>query len=97
MALWKVTENEERLDAHRATRNVRTLLERIEDFEEQAAQARGELTAQDRRAVHEALCLLVGLLAPIAPHLAETLWEKSGNAGLASQAPWPRALDAVAG
>jgi leucyl-tRNA synthetase len=97
MALWKVTENEERLDAHRATRNVRILLERIEGFEEQAVLERGELTAEDRRAVREALCLLIGLLAPIAPYLAEALWEKSGNAGLASQAPWPQALGAVAG
>ena len=97
MALWKVTENEERLDAHRATRNVQILLGRIEDFERQTVQERGELSAQDRQLIHEALCLLVGLLAPIAPHLAEALWKQAGNDGLASRAPWPRALDAVAG
>lgn len=96
-ALWKVTENEERLDSHRATRNLQILLGRIEDFERQAVQERGELTAQDRRLIHEALCLLIGLLAPIAPHLAEALWKQAGNDGLASRAPWPRALDAVAG
>jgi hypothetical protein len=96
-ALWKVTENEERLDSHRATRNLQILLGRIEDFERQAVQERGELTAQDRRLIHEALCLLVGLLAPIAPHLSEALWKQAGNDGLASRAPWPRALDAVAG
>ena len=97
MALWKVTENEQRLDAHRATRNLQILLTRIEDFERQAVEERGELTAQDRRLIHEALCLLVGLLTPIAPHLAEALWKQAGNDGLASQAPWPRALDAVPG
>lgn len=96
-ALWKVTENEERLDAHRATRNLQILLKRIEDFERQAVQERGELTAQDRQLIHEALCLLVGLLAPIAPHLAESLWKQAGNDGLASRAAWPRALDAVSG
>lgn len=96
-ALWKVTENEERLDSHRATRNLQILLGRIEDFEHQAVQERGELAAQDRQLIHEALCLLVGLLAPIAPHLAEALWKQAGNDGLASRAPWPRALDAVAG
>jgi leucyl-tRNA synthetase len=96
-ALWKVTENEERLDSHRATRNLQILLGRIEDFERQAVQERGELTAQDRRLIYEALCLLVGLLAPIAPHLAEALWKQAGNDGLASRAPWPRALDAVSG
>jgi leucyl-tRNA synthetase len=96
-ALWKVTENEEHLDSHRATRNLQILLGRIEDFERQAVQERGELTAQDRQLIHEALCLLVGLLAPIAPHLSEALWKQAGNDGLASRAPWPRALDAVAG
>ncbi len=96
-ALWKVTENEERLDSHRATRNLQILLGRIEDFERQAVQERGELTAQDRQLIHEALCLLVGLLAPIAPHLAEALWKQAGNDGLATRAPWPRGLDAVAG
>lgn len=96
-ALWKVTENEEHLDSHRATRNLQILLGRIEDFERQAVQERGELTAQDRQLIHEALCLLVGLLAPIAPHLAEALWKQAGNDGLASRAPWPRGLDAVAG
>lgn len=95
-ALWKVTENEEHLDSHRATRNLQILLGRIEDFERQAVQERGELNVQDRRLIHEALCLLVGLLAPIAPHLAEALWKQAGNEGLASRAPWPRALDAVA-
>lgn len=96
-ALWKVTENEQHLDSHRATRNIQILLGRIEDFERQAVQERGELTAQDRQLIHEALCLLVGLLAPIAPHLAEALWKQAGNEGLASRAPWPRALEAVAG
>ena len=96
-ALWKVTENEQRLDTHRATRNLLILLTRIEDFEQQAIEERGELTAEDRQLIREALCLLIGLLAPIAPHLAEGLWKQAGNDGLASRAPWPRALDAVPG
>ncbi|MGH2974354.1 MAG: class I tRNA ligase family protein [Solirubrobacterales bacterium] len=96
-ALWKVTENEERLDPHRATRNLQILLARIEDFERQAVQERGDLTAQDRQLIHEALCLLIGLLAPIAPHLAEVLWKQAGNDGLACRAPWPRALEPVPG
>ena len=96
-ALWKVTENEQHLDTHRATRNLLILLTRIEDFERQAVQERGELTVQDRRLIQKALCLLIGLLAPIAPHLAEGLWKQAGNDGLASRAPWPRALDAVPG
>lgn len=92
-ALWKVTENEERLDAHRATRNLQILLGRIEDFERQAVEERGELSAQDRELIREALCLLVGLLVPIAPHLAEALWKQAGNDDLASRAPWPAAFE----
>lgn len=95
MALWKVTENEERLDAHRATRNLQILLARIEDFERQAVEERGELNEQDRQAIHGALCLLIGLLAPIAPHLAEALWKQAGQDGLASRAPWPQALEVL--
>ena len=35
------------------------------------------------------LSVLVRLLCPFAPHLAEELWEKLGNTGLCSLAPWP--------
>lgn len=97
IALWKVTENEQRLEAHKATRNLQILLGSIEDFERQATQERGELSVEDRRLIREALCLLIGLLAPIAPYLAEGLWKQAGNDGLASRAPWPRALDAISG
>ena len=32
---------------------------------------------------------LLALLAPFAPHMAEELWEKMGNMGLASLTSWP--------
>jgi leucyl-tRNA synthetase len=87
-AVAKVTENYERLDPHRATRNVITLFERIEDFEARVA-ARRELTVEDREAVVHALLLLVRLLAPAAPHIAEELWERSGSEGFVGEAGWP--------
>ncbi len=37
----------------------------------------------------EALRILLPLLSPFAPHLAEELWSRLGFAGLASQHPWP--------
>ena len=37
----------------------------------------------------EALRILLPLLSPFAPHLAEELWSRLGFAGLASQQPWP--------
>jgi leucyl-tRNA synthetase len=87
-AVAKITENYERLDMHRAARNLVTLFERIEDFEQRVA-ARRELTPEDRDAVVYALCLLVRLLAPIAPHIAEELWAQSGNEGFVADAGWP--------
>ncbi len=43
---------------------------------------RGSLTEDE-------LSVLVRLLCPFAPHLCEEMWEKMGNAGLCSLAPWP--------
>ena len=37
----------------------------------------------------EALHILLPLLSPFAPHLAEELWSRLGFAGLASKQPWP--------
>jgi leucyl-tRNA synthetase len=87
-AVAKVTENYERLDPHRATRNVMTLLDRIEDFETRVL-AHRELTAEDRDAVVYALCLLLRLLAPVTPHIAEELWSRTGAEGFIGDAGWP--------
>jgi leucyl-tRNA synthetase len=38
---------------------------------------------------HEAVCALVVLAAPAAPHLAEESWAALGQSGLVSDAPWP--------
>lgn len=37
-----------------------------------------------------ALLPLIQILAPIAPHVSEELWEKLGQKGLVSLAPWPK-------
>jgi leucyl-tRNA synthetase len=37
----------------------------------------------------EVLKTLAQLMSPIAPHLAEEIWEKLGGQGLISIAPWP--------
>ena len=38
---------------------------------------------------HEAVCALVVLAAPAAPHLAEESWAALGQSGLVADAPWP--------
>jgi leucyl-tRNA synthetase len=87
-AVAKVTENYARLDMHRATRNLITLFERIEDFEARVL-ARREPTSEDRDAIKYALCLLVRMLAPVAPHISEELWARSGAEGFVADAGWP--------
>jgi len=46
---------------------------------------------QDRAVRQEALDAAVRLLAPITPHIAQTLWEALGGDGLVADAPWPEA------
>ncbi|MEZ5667972.1 MAG: leucine--tRNA ligase [Alphaproteobacteria bacterium] len=46
-------------------------------------------------AMREALDALALLAAPMMPHLAESAWERLGNAGLAAQAAWPEADPAL--
>jgi leucyl-tRNA synthetase len=48
-----------------------------------------ELTKRDVRPV-ESLAVLLKLLSPFAPHLAEELWEKLGQPGMLATATWPQ-------
>jgi leucyl-tRNA synthetase len=88
-AVARVAENYERLDLHRATRNVEQLLTRIQDFERRVGEHRGEVAGPDREAVAVALAVLVQLLAPLAPRLAEQLWQRTGADGSVGDAAWP--------
>jgi leucyl-tRNA synthetase len=86
----KVTDSLERLQMQRAAHNAMLLLTRIEDFERRALTLRGgELESSDREAIVAALLLLVQLLAPLTPHIAEELWSLAGNDSLVSVATWP--------
>ena len=51
--------------------------------------------ADSSAALVEAANILVALIAPMMPHLAEECWVALGNTGLASQAPWPEAEAAL--
>ncbi len=79
----------ERLETQRATHNAMRLLTRIQDFESRALKQRGELGPLDREAVVAALLILVKLLAPLVPSIAEELWLRAGRTRPVSEASWP--------
>jgi leucyl-tRNA synthetase len=84
----KITEDMESLEMHSAVRNVMRLFDRIKDFEKRVL-ARGEdLSVADHDALLGALRVLVQLLAPLAPHIAEELRIAFGADGDARM-PWP--------
>jgi leucyl-tRNA synthetase len=91
VAIEKITADYERLEMQRVAHNAMLLLTRIQDFEERATRQRGgELQERDREAIAAALLMLVQVLAPLTPHIAEELWSLAGNATLVSAAPWPQ-------
>jgi leucyl-tRNA synthetase len=97
LALWcekgseRVTQHFERLEPHQATRNIMRLAERVQDFEKRVLKQRGALGKADEDALVIALLQVVALLAPVAPHMAEELWQRAGREGFVCQAPWPGA------
>lgn len=91
----RITENNAALDGHRATRNAEILLARIEDFEQRAREATGELSPEDSAAIGTALRLLISLLTPVAPAACEGLLAGVDAAG--AEASWPTTDYAAAG
>ncbi len=98
VAVKKITADYERLEMQRVAHNAMLLLTRIQDFEERAVVQRGgelqeqrggELQERDREAIAAALLILVQVLAPLTPHIAEELWSLAGLPTLVSAAPWP--------
>jgi leucyl-tRNA synthetase len=85
----KVTSQLEAAEPQRATLSAMRLLKRVEDFETRALDADGRLRAEDQEAVVSALQLLVRLLAPLTPHLAEELWSRAGYEAETCAAAWP--------
>jgi leucyl-tRNA synthetase len=65
------------------------LFDRIKDFEKRVVAREGQLSRANRDALIGALTLLLQMLAPFAPHLAEELWIAFGHPGADAQPPWP--------
>jgi leucyl-tRNA synthetase len=89
-AIERITVDMEALEMHSAVRNVMRMFERIKDFEKRVRAREPELGRADTEALREALVLLVQVLGPLAPHIAEELWLALGGEESAAQTPWPR-------
>ncbi|MDE0924328.1 leucine--tRNA ligase [Aurantimonas coralicida] len=81
-----VADDIERLGFNKAVARIYELVNTL------AASVSGVTTDSDRAlkaAAREALTILVRLIAPMMPHLAEECWTTLGMEGLAAAAPWP--------
>jgi leucyl-tRNA synthetase len=85
-ALAAVEDDVERLRFNRCVAHTYELANALQDLLGQARKA-GEPGIAG--AWREAGRILIQILAPMMPHLAEECWEAMGCDGLAAQAPWP--------
>ncbi len=84
----KITRDFESLSLNTTVAALMELFNELSDFNADPATA----SAEDLFAVREALESLVLMLAPIAPHIAEELWEQLGHSGgLLKSGRWPQA------
>ena len=89
-AVKRTTEDMESLEMHSAVRNVMRLFDRIKDFEKRVlARDGGARRRRTESALLEALGVLVQMLGPLAPHIAEELWIALGQDEHGAQTPWP--------
>jgi leucyl-tRNA synthetase len=89
MSLIKVEEDIGRLRFNRAIAQVYDLANKLSAA---IGSIESETVDSDvRAAFRESADILVLVIAPMMPHLAEACWELLGNKGLAAQAPWPLA------
>ncbi len=85
----KVTEDMEALEMHTAVRNIMRLFDRIKDFEKRALARQGELSRANVEALLDSLAVLVQMLEPFTPHMAEELWRSLGLDDGGATPPWP--------
>lgn len=73
----------DRMHLNTSVAAIMTLLNEIDDF------AAKNKDAADSPVFAEALTALLLLLAPFAPHIAEELWERTGQSGSIHEQRWP--------
>ena len=88
-AVERTTADMESLEMHSAVRNVMRLFDRIKDFEKRVLARELSLSPANIEALLAALSVLVQMLGPFAPHVAEELWLALGHEEGGAQTPWP--------
>lgn len=78
----------ERAAPHVAIQQIERLLDAL-------SRKHAELAAEPAVAV-EATRAVIFMLAPVAPHLAEELWQRCGGPDLVASSAWPAAREACA-
>ncbi len=78
----RVTEDLEKFGFNRAVARIRELTNAVADLS-------GD-SAAERAARREGLTIIVRLIGPLMPHLAEELWQRLGGDGLLAAQPWPQ-------
>ena len=82
-AIAAVTDDVERFRFNRAVARLYELSNAVADFEAESS--------AERWALREAFEVLVRLIGPMTPHLAEELWQRLGHQTLLVDEPWPTA------
>ncbi len=93
MSLIKVEEDIERLRFNRAVAQIYDLANKLSAAIGEIET--GHLGDDMRAAFREAADILVLMVEPMMPHLAEECWAAIGHAGLAAEAAWPKADRAI--
>lgn len=94
-AIYKMTQNMEAFEMHRAVRNIMLLLDRIEEFQRRAEARPAGADALDRQATMGALVILLRLLAPVAPHVAQEICARAEARSAVTEMPWPEMIEHV--
>jgi leucyl-tRNA synthetase len=89
-ALDKVSSGIERLHFNVCLAHIREFSNALADVLAKAGQPASRLRSDLAWSIREAALMLVQLIAPMMPHLAEECWQVLGQSGLISEAGWPQ-------
>jgi leucyl-tRNA synthetase len=89
-ALDKVSGGIERLHFNVCLAHIREAANALSEVLAKEGNKEGKPTADLAWAVREAASILVQLISPMMPHLAEECWQVLGRKGLISEAAWPQ-------